>query len=290
LGAARWLRNLDDAKAESARTGKPIFLLFTEVPGCSTVKGFARHVLRHPLIVEAIESEFVPLVIYNNVGGHDREVLKTFAEPSWNNPVVRFIDHGGTELAPRFGGPYGERAEAAILEGMVRALKEAHRHVPAYLSLLSREQSAESRSAIFSMYCFWSGEVALAGLPGVISTRPGHAAGREVVEVRWDPRQTDLPRLLRAAKEAGAASGYVARTDRERRQAEKVFTDVALSSQILRFTARDDKYQLRGRAWRKVPMTPAQASCLNRAVVTAGESPRSCLSPRQAALPAQGRN
>ena len=33
LGKVKWLRNFDEAKKASARTGKPILLLFQEVPG-----------------------------------------------------------------------------------------------------------------------------------------------------------------------------------------------------------------------------------------------------------------
>ena len=33
LGQVKWLRNFDEAKKVSAQTGKPILLLFQEVPG-----------------------------------------------------------------------------------------------------------------------------------------------------------------------------------------------------------------------------------------------------------------
>ncbi len=33
LGKVRWQRDLEAAKAKSAETGKPIFVLFQEVPG-----------------------------------------------------------------------------------------------------------------------------------------------------------------------------------------------------------------------------------------------------------------
>lgn len=33
VGLVKWQRNLDEAKAESAKTNKPIMLLFQEVPG-----------------------------------------------------------------------------------------------------------------------------------------------------------------------------------------------------------------------------------------------------------------
>ena len=46
-------------------------------------------------MVEAIEDAFVPVVVFNNKGGKDAQLLKRFNEPSWNNPVVRFLDGSG---------------------------------------------------------------------------------------------------------------------------------------------------------------------------------------------------
>ena len=46
-------------------------LLFQEVPGCSTCRNYGHNVLSHPLMVEAIESLFVPLAIFNNKEGKE---------------------------------------------------------------------------------------------------------------------------------------------------------------------------------------------------------------------------
>src|SRR5437764_1183987 len=104
LGRVNWMRGYDAAQKLSAQTGKPLLVLFDEVPGCSTVNAFGKSVLSHPLIVDAVESAFIPVVIYNNVEGDDRRVLEHFHEPTWNNPVIRILDTGGTELAPRLAG------------------------------------------------------------------------------------------------------------------------------------------------------------------------------------------
>jgi hypothetical protein len=50
----------------SAKTGKPILVLFQEIPGCSGVQKFGREVLTNPMLVEAIENEFIPMLVYNN--------------------------------------------------------------------------------------------------------------------------------------------------------------------------------------------------------------------------------
>lgn len=51
--------------------------------------------------MKRIESEFVPLLVYNNKGGKDAALLKKYKEPSWNYPVVRFLDGDGKDLIPR---------------------------------------------------------------------------------------------------------------------------------------------------------------------------------------------
>jgi len=98
LGQIRWGRDLDAAKAASKKSGKPVLVLFQEVPGCLTCQNFGRVVLRHPLLVEAAESAFEPVLVYNNRKGWDADVLRSFNEPSWNNPVVRYLDSDGRDL------------------------------------------------------------------------------------------------------------------------------------------------------------------------------------------------
>ena len=280
-GAVHWGRDLDAALVQSRQSGKPVFLLFTEVPGCNTVKGFANGALSHPLVVEAIEDEFIGVVVRNNVGGEERRVLESFGEPTWNNPVVRFLDHERRDLVPRYATKW---STASLVQSMKAALRSANRDVPPYLDGLAAELGARTEKTVFSMYCFWTGEVKLAGLDGVIATRPGFANGREVVEVTWDKDQTTLPKLLRQAAGADAASSVVAQSDLEMRAAQKHFERVALIKGNVRYSAKDNKYQIRRRPWGWVPMTQGQATRLNRAVTIADAAELRILSPRQRAF------
>lgn len=260
LGQVQWGRDFEQAQARAARTGKPLFVLFTEVPGCSTVKGFANDVLTHPLIIEAIETQFVPVAVYNNVGGADRDVLNSFGEPTWNNPVVRLMDAERQLLAPRFSGPYDVEG---LLPTMLKALDASSQEVPGYLRDFGQELGANEQGterAVFSMYCFWSGEAKLGGMDGVVASRTGFALGKEVVEVSYDPAQTSSQVL------AQAFGG------------EPMSQDVSVSS-----SHKDDKYQLQHSTWRHVPMTAQQASRVN-AALGRGESPQVYLSDRQRAL------
>ncbi|MFB6352081.1 MAG: thioredoxin family protein, partial [Bradymonadaceae bacterium] len=200
LGAVDWHRDFEEAKALAEKTGKPMFVLFTEVPGCATVRGYGRRVLGNRFVAEAIEEEFVPVAVYNNVQGEDRRVLKSFGEPSWNNPAVRIIRPDREALAPRL---YGDYSVAATVETMVTALGETDGGVPGYVELLHRQHAAagETETAIFEMYCFWSGEAGLGRLEGVVQTRPGFLEGTEVVEVTYDPDRTVLAELARRARD-----------------------------------------------------------------------------------------
>lgn len=256
-----WLRSFDRAVERSKATKKPILILFDEVPGCQTCVRYGQVVLSDPLLVDAAESEFVPLAIYNNIGGHDREILSRFREPTWNNPVVRIVDAGGKPLAPRLSGDY---SKGALVANMVTALDRAKRAVPGYLSILAEELGVRrTEKAIYSMFCFWTGEVCLGDVDGVVSTQTGFKGGKEVVEVTFDPS-----RISREALNGVA----------EKRQCGRV---EAVGG--LRASEKDDKYQLRHTAWRFVPMTALQASRAN-AMIGRRQDPRGLFSPRQIAI------
>ena len=71
--------------------------------------------------MKRIESEFIPLLVYNNKGGADAELLKKYKEPSWNYPVVRFLNSEGVDLIPRRDRIYSVKG---ITERMDLALKK----------------------------------------------------------------------------------------------------------------------------------------------------------------------
>src|SRR5262245_52917392 len=113
LGRVHFGRNVDAALAQAASAKKPVFLLFQEIPGCATCKSFGAGPLTHPLLVESIETLFVPVVVHNNKGGEDAQALERFHEPAWNNPVVRWLDGAGRDLIPREDGVWSADEIAA---------------------------------------------------------------------------------------------------------------------------------------------------------------------------------
>ncbi len=288
LGEVRWERDLDAALARSAGEGRPLFVLFQEVPGCSTCVSFGEQVLSHPLLVEAIETDFVPVFVYNNRAGRDAELLARFGEPSWNNPVVRFLDADGRDLIGRRAGLWTPHA---IGVRMVRALEASGRPVPEYLrDAVDETLPRHTERARFGMDCYWSGEACLGGIWGVVASRTGHLGGSEVVELEFDPDSVSYRDLVREARRRGCADRVFAEDASQRAIAEEVFGDaVTTDAGRLRVSrARDQKYYVGRSPLQDLDLTPRQAVRVNAAVAV-GLDPAPHLSPRQREAPTVAR-
>ena len=202
LGNVNWLRNYDEAVKKAKVESKDIFILFQEVPGCSTCVNYGQQVLSHPLIVEALEQCFIPLAIFNNHKGHDQKILNKYEEPSWNNPVARVVHADGEDVYDRLSGNY---SELGLVQYMHSVMNKTGTKIPLYLSLLHNELLAKSqrkKTAYYQMYCFWSGESHLGSLNGVVKTVPGFMNGAEVVQVDYDADIISLKSINKHAEKA----------------------------------------------------------------------------------------
>jgi hypothetical protein len=141
IGLVNWSRDFEGALERSRHEGKPVLVLFQEVPGCSGTQQFGKDVLSHPHIVEAIENEFIPVLIYNNRDGWDAEMLAQYNEPAWNYQVIRFLDSFGNDIIPRKDRIWTLSTVAARL---IEALRAAGRNVPLYLQGLAHEEGWNS--------------------------------------------------------------------------------------------------------------------------------------------------
>ncbi len=266
LGRVRWERDFDAAMERARKENKPALVLFDEVPGCHTVLSYGKNVLSHPLIVEAIEDHFVPVVVYNNrLVGRDRELLAEFEEPSWNNPVVRIITPDRRPLAPRLAD---DITLAATADTLISALAAHKVTPPPWLKALADEARARkhgTRRATYAMSCFWQGEADLGALEGVVETNTGFAQGREVVEVHFDPRAIHPEAFDQRAQTIG---------------------DPLQANAAFKPSPKDDKHALARTPWRHVPMTPTQAARANAAIAR-GLDPADLLSPGQLRLAAR---
>lgn len=279
LGTIAWLRDYRQALELAEETGRPVLILFQEVPGCATCRNYGLQVLSHPLLAEAAETSFVPLAIFNNRSGSDKDVLDLFGEPSWNNPVVRIVDADERELDRRLAGDY---TPGGLSGSMIKALRAAKQPVPRYLEIAHAEfvSRANLETALFSMYCFWQGEIDLGGIEGVVATRSGFMHGSEVVEVQYDGARLSYSGLLRQAKSLRCADRVFPLNAAQTRTAERILGSQRVAT-IERFRPDGNiKYYLSQTPYRSVPMSDYQQVLVNRALF-GGKDPRALLSPRQ---------
>lgn len=285
LGRVRFGRELDAGLAAAKRDKKPAFLLFQEIPGCQTCRDFGGGPLSHPLLVEAIETCFVPIAIHNNAGGADEAALKRFKEPAWNNPVVRFVDGDGRDLIPRRDGAW---STGEVAERMVAALEKAGRDVPRWLDMARLEAKPSSaQRVVFAMHCFWEGQARLGAIDGVIDARPAFLDGREVVDVRFDGERVTLSQLTRRAAGLECAraifvsrAGDVAALPNDLRDRARV-----LAGEPRRAGADDDLRRLRRvRELDLLPLTRLQAVRANAELAADGDVRAGTLTPRQTEL------
>jgi len=279
-GKVRWSRILETALASSAQTGKPVFALFQEIPGCAGCKQFGRDVMSNPLLVEAVETEFTPLLIHNNKGGQDAVVMQRFGEPAWNYQVVRFLNANAEDIIPRKDQVWDT---GGIAERMIATLTEVKRPVPAYLTLLAAEQSPRLKQAVFAMYCFWTGEMTLGQIDGVITTEAGFMAGHEVTLVNYDPAVISLPQLITAAEKVKCANAVsvhaadlpIAKTTRLK---------IGTISGYRTAPVSDQKKQIGGTPAEKLTLSRAQATKVNAWIRTDPAKAQSFLTKSQRAL------
>ena len=203
LGKIAWYRDYDQALAESTRLNKPIFLFFQEIPGCSTCVNFGRDVLTHPLMVETIENEFIPLAIHNNKSGKDAAILAKYNEPAWNNPVVHFVNSKGEDIISKLTNNYDP---LSMYSKIVEVLLMTKGTIPEYVKLLGNDLKIDfnySKKTIYETPCFWSGETTMAQHKAVYTTLPGFIGNREVVAIDFDTNMTSLKEMDDYAKEQG---------------------------------------------------------------------------------------
>ena len=281
VGDVEWGRNYQEALIKSRASGKPLFLLFQEVPGCIGCKNFGQDVLTHPLLVEAIEDEFIPVLVFNNrSGGLDVRLLQQFKEPGWNYQVIRFVDSDGKDLIPRRDKIWTVGAVAAR---MIEALKAAGRSVPLYLGAIALENNTEALGVTaFSMACFWTGEYKLGKLNHLVTTEAGWYDHREVTLISYDKKNISLQRIVdQAIRERCAQFVYITGPEKIEKSRLPVKKFVPAKYRIA--PANDQKKQIQQWLTRQpeLHLSPMQLMKLNSFMVDNPEHALSWLSPRQ---------
>ncbi len=275
LGKVKWLRDYDLAIAESIKTKKPIYILFQEIPGCSTCVNFGKIVMSNSLIVEMIETYFVPLAIYNNKSGKDAAVLKKYKEVAWNNPVSRIVDQNGRDIVDRLNGSYTEGAVIGFIRKGIEANKKL---VPKYIQLLEEEYTAIKKEIVLEMYCFWSGEKNIGNQKGVISTLPGFSNGKEVVKVTFDDSAIDEMDVVTNAQKTNNADAVHTNNSYEK---SALKSKNIVVKNLAAFTVdKDIHYYLKQSKYASLDLSTSQATKIN-SLIGLGQNPDHLLSPRQ---------
>lgn len=122
-----------------------------------------------------------------------------------------------------------------------------------------------TRTATFSMYCYWTGEATLGRVDGVVASRIGHWGGDEIVQVDYDPTRTNLTELTRVLKRQRSFDAVVVRDDAERTAVEGVVGSREIELHRGEPHLIEPKHSLRTRypALSKLDLTEAQAIALN---------------------------
>lgn len=264
VGNVNWGRSYEKALTQSKETGKPIFLLFQEVPGCAGCKQFGQDVLSDPSVVNTIESKFVPLLIHNNKGGYDGQIRKRFKEPAWNYQVVRFLDSEGKDIIPRKDRVWSTSGIMARMSLTLSKWRDSEH---------ARSEAKTARVAL-CQYCFWTGEMKIGAIDGVITTEAGFIEGREVTLVTYDPNRLSLESLVGKAEEQDVASSVYLDDPSQLPGSRKIV-------HYRKAPEHDQKRQISGTAFSKLDLTPEQATKVNAYARTHPRKALSYLSEQQ---------
>mmetsp|Transcript_2689 Transcript_2689/g.4892 ORF Transcript_2689/g.4892 Transcript_2689/m.4892 type:complete len:357 (-) Transcript_2689:141-1211(-) len=216
MSGIAWVRNVGEALRRSRQTGKPVFLLFIEAPGCDVCGQFGKRVLGNDRLAEAIETLFVPCLV-NKLGlsAMDRDASVRFKENKNGNPIVRFFDSQEHELIRRksnlwYGYEIASRMETVLrrfngCNGCPEWFSEFRRELD--LNYIARTRRSHVERAIFVVDDYFMGQSAVGRLAlpehgsyPIISTRCSHFDLLKTVEVKFDSSQMPFPALLELVK------------------------------------------------------------------------------------------
>lgn len=294
----------EEAKREAKDFDMPILMIFQEMPGTKECINFGRNVLSHPLLVEAAETLFIPLIINSTaISGGDSAVMAKYREQRHFSPVVRIVTCTGKDLILRISNEDCNLGNVA--RSMVKALQRTKAKVPKYLKLLAVESRARCRlpgagyptirSAFFGVSNTSEGEVDLAGAHGIISTNViTLGSHKRVVHVQYDFDHGKYRDIVKHALATHNILKIFYVNEGERFSAEEEIKSseegsVSLVELLAKHKIRSNhrtKANLLFSGLQNVPLTPMQATRANQALShpMGEEKAHNLLSPRQLAI------
>ena len=235
--------------------------------------------MAHPIIVDTIENSFVPLLTHNNSIG-DTAQLKRFDEPSWNYQVVRFLDSDAKDIIPRKDKVWDIKS---LTKRMILTLEKSDQETPPLLEFLEQETDTTNHAqAAFSMYCFWTGELKLGAIEGVITTEAGHYDGHEVTLVTYDKSQLSLKGLLTQATAINCFDRAYVPPSLVKSAKSYIPAPIGeLTKGYQKAKSSDQKRQIRGTPFAKLNLSPAQATKVNSFARSNPQKAKGYLTKRQ---------
>lgn len=114
------------------------------------------------------------------------------------------------------------------------------------------------------MHCYWTGELKLGAIEGVVKTEAGWYGGREVTLVTYHTGEISLTGLMKQASDIQCAdSVYVPATKLAVANKQKGLKVGELRNGYRKAKASDQKKQMESTPYAKLKLTPAQATKVN---------------------------
>lgn len=238
--------------------------------------------MTNPIITDAVENSFTPLLIINNKGGEDARILKKYREPAWNYQVIRFLTPQGKDIIPRRDGI---NTQQALSSRMVAALEKSKQHVPENLKLLAQATDTTNLEKVaFSCHCFWTGEYKLGAMNGVVSTEAGWLNGREVTLVTYNKKHISLSNLYKKANQLGVANSVYVNNQSQANELSKIVKKPSSLSGYKKASASDQKRQIGGTPFASLPLSENQLTKVNAFARSDYKKALSYLTHKQRAL------
>ena len=135
-------------------------------------------------------------------------------------------------------------------------------HLAAQQEAKAGTKEPATRRVAFAQSCFWTGEMKLGQIEGVVRTEAGFFKGREVTLVEYAPERIALEDLVRQARQADVADAVYLDADSQHSPT-SVPNAQPLDKGYRAAPASDQKKQIEGTPFARLQLSPEQATKVN---------------------------
>lgn len=266
-------RDIPSASEFALSLSKPLFVLYSETPGDEDV---GVEIFSHPLVVEAIQTDFVPVLCEQAVTP-ETPVRRT-ASGRRCRATVDILEASSLESLideSLFGDNLTRKS---VSNAIMKTLQRRGKPVPKYLEILHQGETTmgvEPRTFAIGTRDPTRGEVEFASLEGVLAVQSAVVNRHGACLVTYDPRCVSFSFLLRTALQQSLCDSVYCKGNEERVASQVEFARFSGSNLvILPFpeesgAIQDDlksKEALRKTPMRFVPLTPVQSGLANQLI------------------------